>query len=356
MLLHHPDVSSIDNDSEKMKDSLSGIMNKCFEESFQPIKDAQEYVVNATLRSCIYPTPKDQQTYRSVSRYFMMFRKYWLLCQTAISDRTSHHVTLRPNPLSTLVISLKNRIDVCIKGMTETGFDIDQDIWRDIEYLIEALLDWEVDEIIIGAEDLLNKLQSISLWLEETDIKLGCCLIGITPEEQTYIKYACQIISDYDRKAKISVKKVLDNVDKQAAIQKKSASIDPQKEKSMVTFPLPDGAKWEDLSIIFSDSHVVTVKHQGVYKRFTYSQMGMVCSKSGDPTKQWNLLWAFAESLGEISWYSKYATNYLKKQKQILSKHLRDFFQLEDDPIKWIRGKKTYRCRFTILLENVDDY
>ena len=356
MLLHHPDIPSIDNDSEKTKESISEIMNKCIEESFQPIRDARDYVVNAKLRSCIYPTPKDQQAYRSVPRYFMMLREYWLLCQTAITDRTSHHVAWHPYPLSTLVINLKHRIDVCIDGMAETGVEINQNIRGDLEYLIEALLHWDVDEISIGTEDLLNKLQSIALWLEETDIKLGRCLTGMIPEEQTYIEYAHQLISDYDRKAKTSFKKMLDNADKKAAEIKKNAPQEPKKEKSTLTFPLPDGARWEDLSIIFSDGHVVTVKHQGLWKRFTYSQMGMVCSKSGDPTKQWELLRAFADSHGLIDWHSKYATDKLKKQKQELSRRLREFFRLKEDPIEWVKGEKCYRCRFQILPEGAEEY
>lgn len=79
--------------------------------------------------------------------------------------------------------------------------------------------------------------------------------------------------------------------------------------------------------------------------------------KNGDRTEQWKLLEAFAASTrGEINWNSPYATDKLKKQKQVLSKRLRDFFRLQEDPIEWVKGEKCYRCRFKILPEGAEEY
>ena len=46
----------------------------------------------------------------------------------------------------------------------------------------------------------------------------------------------------------------------------------------------------------------------------------------------------------------------MKKQKQELSKHLREFFRLDDDPIEWVKDTKTYRCKFRILPEGAEVY
>ncbi|WP_197904712.1 hypothetical protein [Desulfosarcina alkanivorans] len=356
MLLHHPDMPLIDSDPGKTKDTISKIMNKCIEESLQPIKDAGEYVINAKLKSCIYPTPEGQQQYRSTSRYFMMLREYWMLCQRAITDRTCHHVAWHPYPLSTLVTNLKHRIDTCIKGMSETGFEFNENIKSDMEELVEALLLWDVDEISIGGEELLNKIQTVTLWLEETDIKLGRCLVAMIPEEQTYIEYARQLFENYDNDAKTSFKRMLDNADKQAAKQKKNITEGSQKEKTTECFPTPDGTRWSDIKIQFRNGHTVTIWAGGQSGRYTYYQMGMYSKKNGDCTVQWKLLEAFANSRGEIDWRSPLATDKLKKQKQELSRRLREFFRLKEDPIEWVKGEKCYRCRFRILPEGADEY
>jgi len=126
--------------------------------------------------------------------------------------------------------------------------------------------------------------------------------------------------------------------------------------KQTNSFPLPEDAKWEQLSIKFADGHIVSVKFDNNSRRFTYAQMGMSCSKSGEPNKQWNLLRSFAESNGEIDWKSSYASSKLKKQKYDLSRRLKEFFNLKEDPIKWLKGEKLYRCCFTILPDTVNDY
>jgi len=322
----------------------------------QPIKDAGDYIINAKLKSCIYPTPEGQQQYRSTSRYFMMLREYWMLCQRAITDRTGHHVAWHPYPLSTLVINIKHRIDTCIKGMSETGFEFNENIKSDMDELVEALLHWDVDEITIGGEDLLNKIQTVALWLEETDIKLGRCLVAMIPEEQTYIEYARQLFENYDNDAKTAFKRMLDNADKQAAKQKENIAEDSQKEKTTECFPTPDGTRWSDIKIQFRNGHTVTIWAGGQSGRYTYYQMGMYSKKNGDCTVQWKLLEAFANSRGEIDWSSPLATDKLKKQKQELSRRLREFFRLKEDPIEWVKGEKCYRCRFRILPEGADEY
>ena len=53
---------------------------------------------------------------------------------------------------------------------------------------------------------------------------------------------------------------------------------------------------------------------------------------------------------------NKYSAVTLKKQKQELSKRLRAFFRIEDDPIEWIKETKTYRCKFRILPEGDEVY
>ena len=81
-----------------------------------------------------------------------------------------------------------------------------------------------------------------------------------------------------------------------------------------------------------------------------YTQMGMANRRTGDPTKQWKLLEGFSKSHGQIDWHGSYAGRQVKKRKQELSKRLRTFFRIEDDPIEWVRDTRSYyRCKFRIL-------
>ena len=120
-------------------------------------------------------------------------------------------------------------------------------------------------------------------------------------------------------------------------------------------FPTPEGTSWEDVKIQFRDNHTVTVWAGEKTGLYTYSDMGMGAKNSKRPTKQWAWLEGFAVSNGEIDWSNRLAAHTLKKQKQELSKRLRDFFRIEGDPIEWDKHSKTYRCRFKILPEGAVD-
>lgn len=120
-------------------------------------------------------------------------------------------------------------------------------------------------------------------------------------------------------------------------------------------FPTPIGIRWEDITIQFVDGHTVKITVGNITKRYTYTQMGMYNKNTGNFTDQWKLLLAFAEAKGSIDWCSRFARDTLKKQKQELSKRLRKFMRLEEDPIEYIKDTKTYRCRFRIISEGGDD-
>ncbi|MCK5880006.1 MAG: hypothetical protein KAH24_09500, partial [Holophagae bacterium] len=122
-----------------------------------------------------------------------------------------------------------------------------------------------------------------------------------------------------------------------------------------VIFPIPAGTTWEDIKIQFRDNHMVTIWARDETHRYTYGEMGMMSKKDKLPTKQWRWLLEFADSYGYINWENKSSKHRLKKQKQLLSKRLRKFFQLKGDPIYWDKTEGAYCCRFQILPEGAVD-
>ena len=131
----------------------------------------------------------------------------------------------------------------------------------------------------------------------------------------------------------------------------------PQDVESMVFFPTPPGSTWRDVSIRFIDGHIVSVQVKSERMVSNYTQMGMANRRTGDPTKQWKLLEGFSKSHGQIDWHGSYAGRQVKKRKQELSKRLRTFFRIEDDPIEWVRDTRSYyRCKFRILPVGGEEY
>ena len=131
----------------------------------------------------------------------------------------------------------------------------------------------------------------------------------------------------------------------------------PEDDGSTIHFRTPPGSSWSDVSIRFMDGHTVSIQVNSERRVCNYTQMGMANRKNGDPTRQWKLLEGFANSRGEIDWHGRHAALSVKKQKQELSKRLRTFFGLDDDPIEWVKDARSYyRCKFRILPIGGDEY
>ncbi|AQT67917.1 hypothetical protein STSP2_01069 [Anaerohalosphaera lusitana] len=108
------------------------------------------------------------------------------------------------------------------------------------------------------------------------------------------------------------------------------------------------GTCWSDISICFTNGHTVSIRVGRKSHTCNFAQMGMINRHTGEPNRQWETLRIFAESGGLLSWKNSSASPRLKKQKQQLSKKLRKFFQIADEPIVWGKDEKCYRCQFMI--------
>jgi hypothetical protein len=344
LLMNHPEMRGLE-DERTAEAIFDKVRNKCFEEASDMVKEIHNYLIQCILNDCRFPTPINEPFCNEPSRYYQMLKSYWDLCRKALMDRVNHHIFWSPYPLSKLFVKVQSRLQVCFEGLSSSAVRNKEKIADEIDRLIEALTYWDGDEFDVGGDDICQRVQEIDLWLEKTQIMLGTKLYSITREEEFFLEHAEAAISQYDQHVRKTYKQMLNGVTPSA-----------QKGHDLEVFPTPEGANWEQITIRFKDGHTVSVSAGDVRKVCNYTQMGMVNSKNADFTKQWELLQSFAESNGEIGWRSSHADAKLKKQKQELSKRLRAFFGLDDDPIEWVKGEKVYRCRFRILPEGANDY
>jgi hypothetical protein len=119
----------------------------------------------------------------------------------------------------------------------------------------------------------------------------------------------------------------------------------------MAFFETPADARWDDLVVRFVDGHTVSVRVGEAKGRFNYTQLGMASRKNGQPTKQWDLLRAFAEEHGVLTWESRHASRVLQKRREVLAQDLGAFFRIDGDPIEFVAGNKGWRVRFTLVGE-----
>lgn len=121
-------------------------------------------------------------------------------------------------------------------------------------------------------------------------------------------------------------------------------------------FPTPSGSRWSDVEMRFSDTEKISVVIRDQRQMLTYSQLGLVDSRSGKPSKQWELLQSFARVRGTMTWLSPNACRKNRKRRELLNKSLQKFFDIEGEPIELTDDGKGWRCVFQLKSEDESSY
>jgi hypothetical protein len=117
-------------------------------------------------------------------------------------------------------------------------------------------------------------------------------------------------------------------------------------------FATPTGSRWSDLEMRFIDSEKISVVVGDQRQMLTYSQLGLIDSRSGKPSKQWELLRLFAREHGVMTWLSPGACRQNRKRRELLNKSLQQFFDIEGEPIELTDDGKGWRCVFRTKSED----
>ena len=111
-------------------------------------------------------------------------------------------------------------------------------------------------------------------------------------------------------------------------------------------FPTPAGTRWADVSMRFVDGHTVQVRIGDLTRRLTFHDMGLEDKRTKNPSVQFDLLAAFANEHGTLTWSSSAATRQNQKRRERLAAQLCAFFGIEVDP--FVAEGDGWRARFTI--------
>jgi hypothetical protein len=126
----------------------------------------------------------------------------------------------------------------------------------------------------------------------------------------------------------------------------RTAVLPADETKAGMRFPTPAGATWGDIVLEFREDQVLSAKCKGESRRVEPVDLGMKNERNGKPTLQWTTLRAIAQSGGQLDCRDPKAYDRIKSQKYQLSKKLRAYFQIEEDPIYWNSTDSCWQARF----------
>jgi hypothetical protein len=126
---------------------------------------------------------------------------------------------------------------------------------------------------------------------------------------------------------------------------------------------LPPNTKWENIVIQFIDNENIKITAPYYFKHISdYIQMGFKDNKKLCPNSQWRFLQLLSLRKGRLSLKDltekpvamkqkdiEKLINQAKKRKQFLSKRLKDYFQINEDPFYDYRKKHAYEIKFHLF-------
>lgn len=115
---------------------------------------------------------------------------------------------------------------------------------------------------------------------------------------------------------------------------------------------LPPHTRWEDITIKFVNGFVVIITAPDFRMKTDYVRMGFENKKALLPNIQWKFLRDLSEDRGELSRNTSLHYKAVKKTKSLLSKSLREWFNLNEDPFLPQKQVKAYKTRFNLIPES----
>ena len=116
-------------------------------------------------------------------------------------------------------------------------------------------------------------------------------------------------------------------------------------------YALPAGTTWEQIILQFHNDENVIIRVGQFKHTANYIEFGLYDGRGKQfrPNEQWNFLKVLAKLNGEIRITDSEATDTYKKQKQILSQKLKEYFGIDYDPFHPYRTERAYRIKMTLI-------
>ncbi|GIW56163.1 MAG: hypothetical protein KatS3mg082_2567 [Nitrospiraceae bacterium] len=207
----------------------------------------------------------------------------------------------------------------------------------------------------LESADLLHGVQGISSQCDEPFILLAPTARRLRPPCEALLKARKACFLALDEAITIGgPNKWTSTPEARQRLEAFRDAVIPQatKQDGTVFFPTPANVSWADVRIKFIDGHTVSVKAGTAARTFVYAQMGMADRRHARPTKQWELLRAFAESYGTLTWKSRAADRRNQKRRERLAQDLKKFFRIDGEPILPTDDAKGWRTVFQLEPDN----
>ncbi|MCY2926825.1 MAG: hypothetical protein NT031_15585 [Planctomycetota bacterium] len=182
--MFHPAVATA-GAPEKVGAALEKIVSDGQRLAPPPIDRVFARVSEIEVLDCRIPHPEGDPTYQEPRRFAMLLQQYWGPCRTLILDATDAPMAFQPNPLLTLIVNVRPRIDACFTSLASVP---KADETRDIvHYLLDTLASGDPDELTIVPESTRAEVAKVDTFVAEARLAMGSTPSALTHAEHAFI-------------------------------------------------------------------------------------------------------------------------------------------------------------------------
>jgi hypothetical protein len=255
-----------------------------------------------------------------------------------------------------LTSSLKNTQRIILKGSI---FDEQKDIISIYQWMQFARDPYESVRVNGIITEFINYQLKLKKRIELNNEFISGVLDSYKKE---YLKIPLLIKPKYSKQV-INFIKLIEISKKLNMDIKLTQEINTSLPKKISILELPPGTKWENIVIQFIDNDNIKITAPDNFKyKANYTEMGFKDKKKLCPNIQWKFLHFLSLRKGYLSWKSlaeernaikkediEKLINQAKKRKQLLSKKLKEYFQINEDPFYDYRKKNAYEVKFHLF-------
>lgn len=128
-----------------------------------------------------------------------------------------------------------------------------------------------------------------------------------------------------------------------------------EKKKDIRSIELPDGTRWQDITIRFMDNgDNAEISTKKITHVANFQEMGFEDTKKKRPNVQWGFLQLLAMQKGELRWKNDLdmtlkERNKIKKKVQVLSDTFKKYFQIKESPFYSYKKEKAYKIKINLI-------
>ncbi|RIK81903.1 MAG: hypothetical protein DCC68_07560 [Planctomycetota bacterium] len=195
LALNHPNFTADPSSEAEMAAALEATCSEAQRKAVGSVGTITTRLIHAMLYDCRTPNPAADGRFKEPGRFLQMFGKYWGFLRSIVMDATNSMLSMRPHPLTPMIMNFHERIKTCLNEMSERCDT--KEVQETIATLVDIVLSSEPDELQMAEEWTLGRVGLVDQFIEKTRLNWGAKTYPLTYPEELSLSQANRALAEH---------------------------------------------------------------------------------------------------------------------------------------------------------------